>query len=407
MAAYEYIALDAGGKQKKGILEADSVRQIRQLLRDQGLTPLNVDAAAEGSTNKAASGGGSVFGARKLSGLDLAMFTRQLSTLLTASLPLEEALSAAAQQSEKRHVNGLIMAVRSKVLEGFSLAAAFAEFPSSFNVLYRSTVAAGEQSGFLDKVLDNLADYTEKRFESRRNVEMALFYPVVVLCLALLIVGGLVVYIVPEMARSFESMGQELPTMTKALIWLADFLGTWWWALFLLAAGVVMFCRWLLSQPKIRMAWDKRLLGMPLIGRVVRTGNAARYASTLSILTSSGVPLVDAMNIAADVVTNGVLKRRLQSATQRVSEGSSLRAALETVGYFPPMFLHMVASGEASGELDQMLGRVANYQQNELERVVSTVVKLFEPLMLLIMGVLVMAIVMAILLPILNMNALV
>lgn len=407
MAAYEYIALDAGGKQKKGILEADSVRQIRQLLRDQGLTPLNVDTAAEGSTKKAASGGGSVFGARKLSGLDLAMFTRQLSTLLTASLPLEEALSAAAQQSEKRHVNGLIMAVRSKVLEGFSLAAAFAEFPGSFNVLYRSTVAAGEQSGFLDKVLDNLADYTEKRFESRRNVEMALFYPVVVLCLALLIVGGLVVYIVPEMARSFESLGQDLPVMTQALIWLAEFLGTWWWALFLAAIGVVLLCRWLLSQPKIKLAWDKRLLGMPLIGRVVRTGNAARYGSTLAILTSSGVPLVDAMNISADVVTNGILKRRLQAATQRVSEGSSLRAALETVGYFPPMFLHMVASGEASGELDQMLARVATYQQNELERVVSTVVKLFEPLMLLIMGVLVMAIVMAILLPIINMNSLV
>ena len=229
----------------------------------------------------------------------------------------------------------------------------------------------------------------------------------VVLCLALLIVGGLVVYIVPEMARSFESLGQDLPVMTQALIWLAEFLGTWWWALFLAAIGVVLLCRWLLSQPKIKLAWDKRLLGMPLIGRVVRTGNAARYGSTLAILTSSGVPLVDAMNISADVVTNGILKRRLQAATQRVSEGSSLRAALETVGYFPPMFLHMVASGEASGELDQMLARVATYQQNELERVVSTVVKLFEPLMLLIMGVLVMAIVMAILLPIINMNSLV
>lgn len=407
MAAYEYIALDAGGKQKKGILEADSVRQIRQLLRDQGLTPLNVDTAAEGKTRIAGGAKTSPFGSRKLSGLDLAMFTRQLSTLLTASLPLEEALAAAAQQSEKRHVNGLIMAVRSKVLEGFSLAAAFAEFPTSFNNLYRSTVAAGEQSGFLDRVLDNLADYTEARFESRRNVEMALFYPVIVLCLALLIVGGLVVYIVPEMVRVFENMGQDLPAMTQALISLSDFLRNWWWALGLLIWGAVIVVRWLLAQPKLRLSWDRKVLRMPLIGRVARTGNAARYASTLSILTSSGVPLVDAMNIAADVVDNTVLKRRLQQATQRVSEGSSLRAALETVGYFPPMFLHMVASGEASGELDQMLGRVSNYQQAELERVVSTVVKMFEPLMLLFMGGLVMAIVMAILLPILNMNSLV
>lgn len=407
MAAYEYIALDAGGKQKKGILEADSVRQIRQLLRDQGLTPLNVDTAAEAKTKNSESSGAGGLRTRKLGGLDLAMFTRQLSTLLTASLPLEEALAAAAQQSEKRHVSGLVMAVRSKVLEGFSLAAAFAEFPSSFNNLYRSTVAAGEQSGYLDKVLDNLADYTEKRFESRRNVEMALFYPVIVLCLALLIVGGLVVYIVPEMVRVFENMGQELPAMTQALISLSDFLRGWWWALGLAIWGTVMLVRWLLSQPAIRMQWDKQVLQLPLIGRVARTGSAARYASTLSILTSSGVPLVDAMNIAADVVDNKVIKRRLNTATQRVSEGSSLRAALETVGYFPPMLLHMVASGEASGELDQMLGRVAEYQQSELERVVSTVVKMFEPLMLLFMGGMVMAIVMAILLPILNMNSLV
>jgi len=407
MAAYEYIALDAGGKQQKGILEADSVRQIRQLLRDQGLTPLNVDAAAEGKTASSTSSGSSAFGSRKLSGLDLAMFTRQLSTLLTASLPLEEALSAAAQQSEKRHVSGLIMAVRSKVLEGFSLAAAFGEFPASFNNLYRSTVAAGEQSGFLDKVLDNLADYTEKRFESRRNVEMALFYPVIVLVMALLIVGGLVVYIVPEMVRVFENQGQDLPVMTQALISLSEFLQSYWWLLGLIIWGVVLLVRWALRQPTIRQSFDAQVLQMPLFGRVARTGNASRYASTLAILTSAGVPLVDAMNIAADVVSNSVLKRRLQAATQRVSEGSSLRAALETVGYFPPMFLHMVASGEASGELDQMLGRVAHYQQSELERVVSTVVKMFEPLMLLFMGGIVMAIVMAILLPILNMNSLV
>ncbi|MEM7217549.1 MAG: type II secretion system inner membrane protein GspF [Pseudomonadota bacterium] len=406
MAAYEYIALDSGGKQKKGILEADSVRQIRQLLRDQGLTPLSVDAAAEGKTAK--DGGGSFsFGQRRLNGLDLAMFTRQLSTLLTASLPLEEALAACAQQSEKRHVTALVMAVRSKVLEGFSLAAAFGEFPTSFNMLYRSTVAAGEQSGFLDRVLNNLADYTEKRFESRRDVEMALFYPVIILCLALLIVGGLVTYIVPEMVRVFENMGQDLPVMTQVLIATSDFLRGWWWALFLFIWLAVIVVRWALSQPAIRQKFDARVLRLPLIGRVARSGNASRYASTLSILTQSGVPLVEAMTIAADVVTNTVLRRRLRQATQRVSEGSSLRAALETVGYFPPMFLHMVASGEASGELDSMLSRVADYQQTELERVVNTVVKLFEPMMLLFMGGLVMIIVMAILLPILNMNSLV
>ena len=299
------------------------------------------------------------------------------------------------------------MNVRSKVLEGFSLAAAFGEFPSSFNNLYRSTVAAGEQSGFLDKVLDNLADYTEKSFESRRNVEMAMLYPVIVLCIALLIVGGMMVYIVPEMVRSFDNLGQELPTITIVLIAVSEFLRSWWWVLFLIVGGIVMLVRSLFARPAIRMQWDQRVLDMPLFGRVARTGNAARYASTLSILTSSGVPLVDAMHIAGEVVSNVHLKRLLAASTQRVSEGSSLRAALETVGYFPPMFLHMVASGEASGELDQMLNRVAQYQQAELERVVNTTVKLFEPAMLVVMGGLVMAIVMAILLPILSMNSLV
>jgi general secretion pathway protein F len=274
-------------------------------------------------------------------------------------------------------------------------------------MLYRSTVAAGEQSGFLDRVLDNLADYTEKRFESRRDVEMALFYPVAVLCLALIIVGGLMVYIVPEMVRVFENMGQDLPTITQLLIATSDFLRDWWWALFILIWAAAMGIRWLLSQPALRLRWDERVLGMPLFGRVARTGNAARYAATLSILTSSGVPLVEAMNIAGDVVSNTLLRRLLRTATQRVSEGSSLRAALETVGYFPPMLLHMVASGEASGQLDQMLSRVADYQQKDLERVVNTTVKMFEPMMLLVMGGLVMVIVMAILLPILNMNSLV
>ena len=406
MAAYEYIALDTGGRQRKGILEADSVRQIRQLLRDQGLTPLSVDAAAQ-TRNKSTgvvSGGKRL---RRLGGLDLALFTRQLSTLLSSALPLEEALGAAAQQSEKPHVSALLMNVRSKVLEGFSLAAAFGEFPTSFNNLYRSTVAAGEQSGFLDRVLDNLADYTEKTFQSRRDVEMAMFYPIIVLCLALLIVGGLMVYIVPEMVRSFDNLGQELPTITIVLIAVSEFLRSYWWVLFLVIGAVVMVVRSLLARPGIRLRWDRRVLTMPLFGRVARTGNAARYASTLSILTSSGVPLVDAMNIAGEVVSNNHLKRLLATATQRVSEGSSLRAALETVGYFPPMFLHMVASGESSGELDQMLNRVASYQQAELERVVNTTVKLFEPAMLVVMGGLVMAIVMAILLPILGMNSLV
>ena len=404
MAAFVYTALDPKGKEVKGVLEADSIRQIRQQLRDQGLVPLGVDPATE---KRAATSGLSLSFGRRLGALDLVLFTRQIATLVAAGLPLEEALSAVAQQAEKSTVRTLVMAVRSKVLEGHSLAQALGEFPSSFNDMYRSTVAAGEHSGNLDLVMNNLADYTERRFESRRNVELALFYPVTLLALAVLVVGGLMVYVVPDMVRVFENTQQDMPPITEFLLGASNFMRAWWWAVFLGVGALVLIVRWLLAQPALRLAWDRRKFSIPLIKRIVRSNNAARYASTLSILTSSGVPLVDAMNIAGEVVSNQYLKKRLTEATQRVSEGSSLRVALEGVGQFPPMLLHMVASGEASGELDQMLQRVADYQQNEVQRIVDTIVGLFEPAMLVMMGAVVMFIVMAILLPILNMNQLV
>lgn len=404
MAAYEYIALDARGKQQKGVLEADSVRQIRQLLRDQGLVPLEVDAARE----QQLSGGFSLanFG-RRLGALDRVLFTRQLATLIAAGLPIEEALQAIAQQTEKQTVRSLVMAIRSKLLEGHSLAGSLADYPGSFSHLYRSTIAAGEQSGFLDKVLDNLATYEERQFESSRDVEMAMLYPVLLTLFAFGIVGALMVYVVPDMIGVLENMGQELPLSTRILIGLSEFTQSYWWLILGIIAAVAFGIRFLLQQPGARLAWDRQKLSLPLVARITRSANAARYANTLSILTSSGVPLVEAMNIAAEVVSNQWLKRRLADATQRVSEGSSLRAALESVGYFPPMLLHMVASGESSGELDTMLEKVAIYQQTEVERIVTTLVRLFEPAMLVVMAVLVMFIVMAILLPILTMNQLV
>jgi general secretion pathway protein F len=404
LAAFEYAALDVRGRQKKGVLEADSLRQTRQLLRDQGLVPLNVEPASE---HKARSSGGGFSFRRRLGPLDRVLLTRQLATLIAAGLPVEEALHAVAQQSERQHVRALVMGIRSRVLEGHSLASSLAQYPRSFNDMFRSTVASGEQSGHLDQVLENLADYQERQFESRRDVEMAMLYPVVLSLLAFAIVGALMVYVVPDMVGVIENMGQELPTSTRILIGLSEFVQGYWWLLLALVIGGVAGGRWLLAQPGIRLSWDRRKLGLPLLSRITRSSNAARYANTLSILTSSGVPLVEAMNIAAEVVSNKWLQRRLGDSTQRVSEGSSLRAALEGVGHFPPMLLHMVASGESSGELDAMLDKVARYQQAEVERIVTTLVRLFEPLMLVVMGGVVMFIVMAILLPILNMNQLV
>lgn len=402
MAAFEFVALDERGRRRRGVREGDSRRQVRQALREEGLTPLSVDQTAERS-------GGTLrwsFG-RGMSLLELALFTRQMATLVGAGLPIEEALNAVAQQTEKRRAGAMIMAVRGRVREGYALATALGEFPSTFPDMYRSTVAAGEQSGFLDVVLENLADYIEARFESRRNVEMALFYPALLLVFALLIVGALLIYVVPDIVRVFDDTGEQLPFLTQVMIAVSEFLQAWLWLLAVGAALFVLGLRRVLAQPRIRSAWDRRKLALPVAGRIVRGGNASRYASTLSILTSSGVPLVDAMRIAGEVVTNQWLKGRLDHATARVSEGASLKVALESAGHFPPMFLHMIGSGEASGELDTMLRKVAQYQQQELERLVTTLVRLFEPMMMLFMGVLVIVVVLAILLPILSMNQLV
>lgn len=407
MAAFQYTALDARGKQKKGVLEADSVRQIRQMLRDQGLVPLNVSNTSQREKSTDSKPGTlSNFG-RRLSALDRVLFTRQLATLITAGLPVEEALQAIAKQSEKQHVRTLVLGIRSRVLEGHALAASMGDYPTTFSDMYRSTVAAGEQSGFLDRVLENLAAYGERQFESGRDVEMALVYPVILFLLALAIVSALMIFVVPDMVGVIENMGQELPRVTQVLLAISDFMVQNWWLLLIGIGALAVAVRALLAQPGVRLQWDRRKLSMPLIGRIARGTNSSRYANTLSILTSSGVPLVDAMKIAEQVVANQWLKSRLGEATQKVREGSSLNVALEAVGYLPPMLLHMVASGEASGQLDEMLERVAVFQQAEVERVVTTVVSLFQPLMLVFMGGLVMFIVMAILLPILNMNQLV
>ena len=411
MAVFEYVALDAGGRRRKGVVEGDSGRQVRQTLRDQGLSPTSV-VVAEGSRSNG--GASAVAGQRRkwrwgrgISPMDLALVTRQLATLIAAGLPVEESLQTIAQQTGQRRVSALMMNVRGRVLEGHSLAYALGEYPAAFGSMYRSTVAAGEQSGYLHVVLDNLADHTEQHYEASRGVQMALFYPIILFVVSVLIIAGLMIYVVPNIVQIFEDTGQELPLLTTILIDASAFLNANWWALLLAVAAAVAATRWLLGRSNVRLAWDRRKLSLPVAARIVRGGNASRYAGTLAILTSSGVALVEAMRIATEVVTNTWLKQRLADAVERVSEGASLRAALETVGHFPPMFLHMVASGEASGELDAMLGKVAHYQQQELTRLVTTLVQLFQPLMLLVMAGLVLTIVLAILVPIMGMNQLV
>ncbi len=402
MAAFEYKALDQKGKQKKGVMEADSARQVRQQLREKGLAPLSVEQTREKQSSS------SPFGSkRRLSVKELALITRQIATLIQSGIPIEETLSAVASQSEKTNVRSMLLAVRAKVLEGYTLADSLSEFPAAFPTLYRSTVAAGEHAGHLDLVLNRLADYTEARQQARQKIQLAAIYPVILAFVAISIVVFLLTYVVPDIIEVFVNNGQELPPLTQGLLAVSDFLAKWGLAIFvLMVLGGIAF-KASLKKDNFRFAFHKRLLYMPFIKKISRGANTSQFASTLSILNSSGVPLVDAMRIAAEVLSNDCLKASLNEAAVKVSEGGNLHHSLEQTGYFPPMMIHMIASGESSGELDQMLERTARHQESDLQGLIETIVGLFEPLMLLFMGGVVLVIVLAIMLPILNMSNLV
>jgi len=409
MTAYAYAALDQKGKEQKGILEGDNARQVRQSLRDQGLAPLKIEEAVSSKPRSTASndGGNYYFGGPKLKTSELAMITRQLATLLQSSMPLEESLNTVAKQSENNRVQSIIMAVRSKVLEGHTLDYSLTEFPRAFPTLYRATVASGEHSGHLDLVLNRLADYTENAYTARQKAKLALLYPVILFFLAIIIVAGLMTFVVPDVVEVFIGQGQQLPALTRGLIALSDFIvGYGIFVLIILSAALISF-RYALSNPQLRLTFDKFLLSVPLIRRFIKGADTARYASTLSILTNSGVPLVDAMAIASEVMSNSWLRQGVVDAAQQVSEGTALHQALDRIGYFPPMMIHMIASGEASGELDQMMDRVAVMQQRELDNLVATLIGIFEPAMLLFMGATVLMIVVAILQPIFDLNQLI
>ena len=399
MPAYEYKALDTRGKQTQGVVEADAPRAVRQQLREQGLTPLAVELAVEKQRRSSPLRQGGSLGAS-----DLALVTRQLATLIQSGIPVEQALSAAAQQTEKPRIRSMLIAIRAKVMEGYTLADSLAEFPRAFPRLYRSTVAAGEHAGHLDLVLNRLADYTEGRQEARQKIQLAAIYPIILSVVAIAIVVFLLTYVVPDIIEVFLKQGQELPTLTKAMLTVSDFLSAWGLYLLVFLVACLLAFRFALSKPGFRLRFHKRLLHLPLIKGMVRGVSTARYASTLSILTSSGVPLVEAMRIAGEVLSNDYLRQQLQGATRKVSEGGSLHRSLEQTGYFPPMMLHMIASGEASGELDNMLERTARMQENTLQSQIAAIVGLFEPMMLLVMGVVVLIIVLAIMLPILNLS---
>lgn len=408
MPAFRYKALNADGKLVKGVLEGDSERAIRSQLRARQLRPVEV---SEASGRSVVSGNVSILRwpilRPRLGAAEVALITRQLATLVASALPLDACLQAAAEQTRKSSTKALLLQVRSKVAEGYSLANALEQFPSAFDDMYRAMVNAGEQAGQLAPVLEQLADYTENRQHTAQKLQMALIYPFVLVAVAVAVVAALMVFVVPELVGIFAHTKKALPPLTVGLIATSDFLRHYGFALlFGLLAVAVVFQR-LLRDPKRLYLWHRLLLAIPGIRGVVVGINTARFSSTLSILMASGVPLLDALRIASAVMSNLVLRGSAQAVALRVQEGSSLHRALGQEYFFPPMMVHMVASGETSGDLEAMLSRSAKNQERELEMTLGTVMGLFEPFMVVVMGGLVLTIVLAILLPIFDLNTMV
>ncbi|MFN0298055.1 type II secretion system inner membrane protein GspF [Acinetobacter albensis] len=398
MPAYQFTAIDASGKQQKGVLEGDSARQIRQQLRDKELIPVTVDPVEQKDKHRS-----QTWFQKKVTAYDLALFTRQLSVLVAASIPLEEALRAVGKQNEKAHVQNLLMSVRSKVMEGHSLAHALQQ-SERLPDLYIATIAAGERSGHLDLILDQLADYTENRFTMQKKVQGAMIYPIILMLMSFAIVMGLMTYVVPDIVKTFDQNKDALPWITVALMKASDFIRVAWpFLLVVSVVGSIVLLRFLRTSAG-HYAFDRLTLKLPLFGKLSRGINAARFASTLSILTKSGVPLVDALKIGAAVSNNWVIRDSVNLAAEKVTEGGNLATQLERSGYFPPMMVQMIKSGETSGELDRMLERASTMQDREVTTLISTLLALLEPIMLVVMASIVLVIVIAVMLPIVNMN---
>ena len=403
MGAFDYKAVDPSGKEIKGVLEGETARQVRQLLRDQQLLPIAVTEVAEKETARQFN----ISFRRGLSPGDLALITRQIATLVQSSMPLEQALLAVGEQNEIPRVKSIVLGVRARVMEGYTFADGLASFPKAFPELYRATVAAGEQSGHLDAVLERLADYTESRQELRQKILNAMIYPIVLTVLAIAIVSGMLVYVVPKVIGVFANTDRELPMLTSFLIRLSEFLQSFGILVEVVLIAVAIGTWILLQQQGPREQFDGFLLRMPLFGRLVRGFNTARFTRTFSILMGSGVPIIESLHISAQVVTNMRMKSAVDDAALRIREGESIGTSLGDSGHFPPLCIHLISSGEASGQLETMLSRAASNQEREMDGLIGTLLNILEPALIIGMGAMVLLIVLAILLPIFQLNELV
>ncbi|SIR02497.1 type II secretion system protein F (GspF) [Pseudomonas sp. B10] len=401
MNRYRFEAADATGKIESGHLEADSQSAAFSALRGRGLTALSVHE----ESNVARHGGG-LFSAR-LSDNDLAWATRQLASLLGASLPLEAALSATVEQAEKKHIAQTLSAVRADVRSGMRLAESLASRPRDFPEIYRALIAAGEESGDLAQVMERLADYIEERNNLRGKILTAFIYPGVVGLVSIGIVIFLLSYVVPQVVSAFSQARQDLPGLTLAMLTASDFIRAWGWLCAALMTGAFWSWRLYLRNPAARLSWHHRVLKLPLFGRFILGLNTARFASTLAILGGAGVPLLRALEAARQTLSNDRLSLSVSEATAKVREGVNLAAALRVENVFPPVLIHLIASGEKTGSLPPMLERAAQTLSRDIERRAMGMTALLEPLMIVVMGGVVLVIVMAVLLPIIEINQLV
>ncbi|MFK7731892.1 MAG: type II secretion system inner membrane protein GspF [Pseudomonadales bacterium] len=405
MSAFTFSALDASGQTQNGILEADSSRQVREQIRNKGWVPLSVGEQGQAVSNAVVKPLLSWRG--KLNHSDLALLTRQLATLVQSGMPIEECLNTVALQAEKQATRSVLLVVRSKVLEGHSLADALRQQGNSFPATFSEMIAAGEHSGYLDTVLEQLADHLETSSDTRQKVKLALIYPTMLFSVAMLMVLGLLTYVVPQVVGVFSEQNAELPALTKSLISVSDFLQGNGGLLLLLAVAFLVFCRWLFSLDGPRLWRDRLLLNFRLTRGLTRSSSTSQFSNTLSILVASGIPLVESLKITREVLANRYLTQRLSAAIRSVEEGESLHKALTDCGQFSPMLLHMVASGEASGELGRMLSKAAEHEQRGLNYAIDGSMKLVEPLILLFIGGAIFTIVLAILQPIFALNQLI
>ena len=394
MNSYQYNAVTSSGTISAGILDAESEQQARHMLRNQNLSPITIKIVSKTKTYKV-----------KISTQDLAIFTRQLATLLAAGVQISESLQGIIAQN-KKHV-ALITHIHNKILSGHTLSQAMDTASQAFSKLYRATVAAGEQTGHLDLVLEKLADYTEKQQQIKNKIRQALIYPALMISVSILILSFLLTFVVPKIIDVFLDSGQSLPLMTQVLVICSNILQHNSLIILLICIFFSIVIHKSLKNLKIKYHWDKSLLHIPIIKNLIKFSNIARYIHTFSILSTAGVSVLEAMQIALQVINNIVINNALQHAATRIHDGININSALQESGFFDSMVIHLIASGEKSGQLAAMMERAASYLDNSVTQAIDIILTMLEPLIILLMGGVVLFIVLATLLPIFSMEQLV